>query len=447
MEGYRDIFWQGDKIVWKNFFKHYLLCIEHVYSLYVICGEEHAQITERDIPVYKCYDNLPTPHYKTLFDNIFKEFYDVVGGFVEKISTRSTPIRRDELYCYLTAVHYIAMEIIKSNYEKKGLIPKQEVNKNKKPINLNHLSKMIDAIEEGIKKENWADKISKIFEIQKFIYQDIYLTNSCTGTINRNDHNKNFLVIDFVEKYIAELEKLLYSKLYVACFMTECNNSSVWGHYGDGHKGVCLIFESEKEKAGFSIKLNGKIGSGSKGVIYGDRNYQFLKIKYDEGFSEIDYFKLIGRLPLPILLKTWYQDENGNLSEVANDILKDNDAWMKKYWDYFYKNINIKTQDWHYEEEYRLVISGLLDDEIEEKYRSLKYNFSSLKGIIFGIKTSRENKTKIIEIIQQKCKECGRTDFKFYQAYYCPEKKNIQNREVTLFTKSDEDNEIIEENQ
>ena len=28
MEGFKDLFWRGDEIVWRNFLKHYLLCLE-----------------------------------------------------------------------------------------------------------------------------------------------------------------------------------------------------------------------------------------------------------------------------------------------------------------------------------------------------------------------------------------------------------------------------------
>ncbi|EBO7426256.1 hypothetical protein D0128_24510 [Salmonella enterica] len=47
----------------------------------------------------------------------------------------------------------------------------------------------------------------------------------------------------------------------------------------------------------------------------------------------------------------------------------------------------------------------------------------SLKGIIFGIKTKKEDKIKIMQIINAKCEANDRNDFKFYQAFYSPTKK------------------------
>jgi hypothetical protein len=33
MEGFRDMYWSGDYIVWKNLFRHYLLCLERLCGL------------------------------------------------------------------------------------------------------------------------------------------------------------------------------------------------------------------------------------------------------------------------------------------------------------------------------------------------------------------------------------------------------------------------------
>lgn len=47
VEGYKDIFWFGDAIVWKNLLKHYLLCLEQVCALFIIGGKPRANPPER----------------------------------------------------------------------------------------------------------------------------------------------------------------------------------------------------------------------------------------------------------------------------------------------------------------------------------------------------------------------------------------------------------------
>ena len=147
----------------------------------------------------------------------------------------------------------------------------------------------------------------------------------------------------------------------------------------------------------------------------------------------------IGRLTGSDVIKHWYTDEEGNISECASHIRRDGDmdsgemvAWRESYLDNFYRDITAKTKDWEYEQEYRLILEDGLKQFDEKKNRTLTYDFNSLKGIIFGIKTSDEDKLKIIEIIQRKCKENNRTDFKFFQAYYSSEEGGIRKFEIGL---------------
>ncbi|MGA9046520.1 MAG: DUF2971 domain-containing protein [Sulfuricurvum sp.] len=434
MEGYRDIFWRGDKIVWKNLFKHYLLCLERVMMVLAVNGEEYCKIDENNIPIFAGFDDFPTPMYKELFENIASDFFSEYNESIKKIATRTTPVRRAELHWYLNAIHLTAIKIIQENYEKSGLLPKQENSNNQISNSLTTIISLVDSIEQNILENGDEDKIGVLFDVAKYIQLETKLINKFA--MMKNTPNRNFVLMEFPDKYINCLEKLMYPKWYTACFMSEkaINNSSVWGHYGDGHKGVCLIFESDENNF---INLYGKNGwGGSKNNIkpsFGWSNSEFQEIKYQKGFEEIDFWKSLGNLPIPILNSTWFFDEQANKSVISDFMLGTNeDEWRKVYWENFYRDITIKLKDWTYEQEYRLILTTLLDNEIEEQYRKLKYDFRSLKGLIFGIKMSEEDKIKIIEIIGQKCKETNRTDFELYEAYYSHKDKNIQHRKLGL---------------
>ena len=80
------------------------------------------------------------------------------------------------------------------------------------------------------------------------------------------------------------------------------------------------------------------------------------------------------------------------------------------------------------------ILASSLDSFSDPKDRSLYYEFSSLKGIVFGIKTTTEDKLKVIKIIERKCRETERDDFKFYQARYSPEEKCITYSEMSLLS-------------
>lgn len=430
MEGFRNLFWVGDKIVWKNLFKHYLLCLERACSLLIIGGEEFGKIDIDSLPIYQSYDEFPTPMYKTLFENISVDFFGIVGKLIEKLSTRTIPLRRDELVIYLDAIHFIGIDCIQINYEKDGLLQKSDRAIQYSKEAFEKILDLVDHVETFEKSDEKTKTLYDFLELYRFFKESTFFKHRVDGIIPSETPNRNFVFVDFPEKYLEAIERLLYPEWYTACFMAEGHNSSAWGHYSDSHKGVCLIFEGKGIENEYAISLFGKNGWGKDGPTFGYRNHQFYKISYEEGFGDIDFFKSIGRLPLPKLYTTWYMDGN-KVSDVADEI-KDEEAWKKHYWENFQRDILKKTKDWEYEYEYRLLLNGLLDDEIEKEHRLLKYDFNSLKGIVFGIKTSTEDKLKIIEIIKNKCKENKRGLFDFYQAYYSLQEKNIQFRKLAF---------------
>ncbi len=434
IEGYRDIFWSGDKVVWKNLFKHYLLCLERVSQLLILCGEEHCKIDENSIPIFAGFDDFPTPMYKELYEAITSDFLLECDDLITKIATRTTPVRRDELHIYLNVIHPIAIIIIQENYKKLNLLPNQENSNNQISNSLTTIIALVDSIEKDLLENGDENKIDVLFDIAKSIQLETRLINKFG--VMKNTPNKNFVLMEFPEKYMNCLEKLMYPKWYTACFMSEkaINNSSVWGHYGDSHQGICLIFEADEKD---SISLYGKTGwNSSKNnppiPSFGSINHKFYKINYKNGFEALDFWKSLGKLPIGKLYSTWFVDENNAKSVVSDYLFGDEENWRKNYWNNFYRDIVIKTKDWKYEKEYRLLLTSMLDDEIEIQYRKLKYDFRSLKGLIFGIKMSEHDKIKIIEIIGQKCKEINRTDFEFYQAYYSHKDKNIQHKKLGL---------------
>ena len=418
MEGFKNLVFNGDKIVWRNFFKHYLLCLEHVSSLYILCGEEHHNITEDSIPIFNGFDEFPTPMYKELFQKIYNETFLLCESFIDKISTRRTSIRKDEIGLYLTMFHSIAVEVIEKNYAQKQFIEQRKTSYHLDNTGFKKLEEMIDVIEKAIIETEDESIVSTLFLIQKQMQDEFHLISNLQSNLLVKSPNRNFLLIDFIDNYLNKIENLMYPEWYTACFMTESHNSSVWGHYGDEHEGVCLIFETnENNKISFDKNTTG---------------LEFKPVEYNEEFIEIDFFKSIGSLPQKKLIDTWYIDDKKTISDIADSLINDHKKWHKNHWYNFDKVVLTKTKDWEYEKEYRLILSSILEQKIDKKDRVYKYDFNNLKGLIFGIKTPLEKKLEIIEIIKSKCELKNREDFEFYQAYYCHINKNIQHRKMSF---------------
>ena len=99
----------------------------------------------------------------------------------------------------------------------------------------------------------------------------------------------------------------------------------------------------------------------------------------------------------------------------------------------FFRDITTKIKDWAYEQEYRLVLADESSQFSEKSDRKLTYDFDSLKGIIFGMRTPTEDQMKIIKIIEKKkCDRNNQNDFQFFQADYSAKDGEIRKHRVQL---------------
>lgn len=438
VEGFKNMFWFGDKVVWKNFLKHYLLCLEHICLLSTIGGEEYP-IDSSHIPVFKTENDLPTQQYKDMYQEICQLFFahKIISKYPEYLSFRKNPLRRNELYFYLRMLHFYALDTILTVYENYRHInkrPKDDAFRQAgtkgiidfEKIDANNLEQEHPDIED-ITEQFYAAANETFFQLEL-----AYQYNNPTLS---NFKNRRLIITEFPEKYLKQLEKIVHPDWYVAAFSANCNNPSMWGHYGDNHRGVCLKFKADLVQDKPAINLHGIIGWGDSkeesGPIYGDRDCPFYKVNYTGKYPEVDFFRSLGCLPGPALT-WWYLDENSNKSSCNEDVYKDVNQWREKYWSDLQKNLTIKLEDWSYEEEYRLILYGNFTDYGDVAKRKLKYHFKDLEGIIFGVNTSEQDKLSIMKIIENKCRNEKRQDFKFYQAYYSRKTGKIENTEWRL---------------
>jgi hypothetical protein len=437
MEGFRDIFWQGDVIVWQNLFRHYLLCLEWAYSI-VVLGEESEPLSWKNIPFSNVHDVSFTQQYATRIEQLVASFRAErgVSVLVEALAKRAAPIRRDELAAYLQPIHTLALSVIKKNYRDHGLNRQQEDD----PVvdeylahSADQLALMLQHIERLVEDVPDAEHaISALFKAHDHAFEQFRLLDRYNKSQQAVEANRNFVLFDFPSDYIKRLETLVYPDWYVACFMKECRSSSVWGSYGDSHTAACLIFRVKDEGDAPSLRLRRTCGHNSNGAVVDYVAHSFHEVVYENAHLPVDFFRSLGRLPTPYLSKAWYADDTGQRSICADDVFTDEEAWRDRYWAAFYHGITRKLQAWRYEKEQRLILSGMTLDFSGPDSRATNYDFNDLEGIIFGINTPIDKKIAICRIIEEKCRAVGRRDFKFFQAYYAQEKGTIEHAELSL---------------
>ena len=441
MEGFRDIVWRGDKVVWTNLFKHYLYCLHRAYIDIKIFGDQFPFEAGR-IPVLGRWDEPLTPQLGDLFDEIWKSFCEghSLSALIDKIATMRHHVRYNELLFYLDNVHLAALNSIQEVHVDHGLSPETERPQGSGEVIMSVLTgsdffELIPQAEAKVKKFSEA-MFSIVYQmsVERRLGFKYNLRNARAGTF---ESNRQLLLVDFPTIYVERLEKLLWPQWYTACFTRGYHDSSLWAKYGDDHRGVCLIFEAAETDDARSLSLKQVTGSSSyhQGGSRDHWNFApmtFRDVSYSDKPGEIDFFRNIGMLPLKAIMDLWYTDDLGNTSECSSHIDSDMDIepWRKRHWDDYERDISIKSRSWEHEQECRLILHGLLEDALDDHRRTLTYDFESLKGIIFGIRTTDDDKIKVVESVHNKCLENGRSDFQFFQAYYSHEHGDIRKHAI-----------------
>ena len=443
MEGFRDMVWRGDRIVWTNLFKHYLYCLHWAYLDVTIFGDQFAFEVDR-IPVWGRWDEPLTPQMGDLFGEIWNRFCEGhrLSDLIDKIATMRHHVRYTELLFYLDHAHLAALNSIQEVHVDHGLSPETERPQGSGEVGKSVLPgsdffELIPQAEAELK--NFSEVMFSIvyqMSVERRLRFKYNLRNARAGTF---ESNRQLLLFDFPTIYVERLEKLLWPQWYTACFARGYHDSSLWAKYGDDHRGVCLIFGAAETDDARSLSLKQATGWSSDHQG-GSRDHwsfapmTFRDVSYSDKPGEIDFFRNISMLPLKAIKDLWYTDDLGNTSECASHIDSDMDleSWRKRHWDDYERDISIKSRNWENEQECRLILHGLLEDSLDDLSRTLTYDFESLKGIIFGIRTTDDDKIKIVEIVHNKCLDNGRSDFQFFQAYYSHEHGDIRKHEIRL---------------
>lgn len=440
MEGFRDTFWDGDEVVWRNLFRHYVQCLSHAFFFICIVQEEHA-ISWDLIPLHDVRPQALVEGIRSVLDEVLKDFFShaEMGPYIQQISERSHAVRRNELEFHLRNVHELAIPCIARVLERRKLHPPfkgtdEAIIKAKKRLSeASESARLSNLVEkEHPDKEHVTEQI---FASLKNAMKQVVLIDKYNGLLNQDHKNRNFVFLDFPEGYVRNVEKLVYPVWYTACFTKDYQNSAVWGTYGDCHRGACLKFRVKEEGGKPCLKLNRVNGWGSSGPVRRNVKNPLLPVEYQSKFVAIDFFRSLGSIPIPVLHRDWHRSEDGRVSlcDFGGDFTEEQ---RKEFWKTFETSATTKLKDWAYEEEYRLVNFGYVVDYSDPKLRIANYEFSDLEGIIFGMNARDEDKLAIMKIIDEKCAEHKRDDFKLYQAYYSHATGRIETTELQLLKMS-----------
>ena len=436
MEQIRDLIWEGDRIAWFNLFKHYLMCLQWTSELESKSGDR-VTMTPNCIPTNKLPDNFSIDAWRRRYRTNTEKIFELakLNELVDHLVDIGARVHKAELNYLLRSIHMTAYYSIKEFQERLCLahdLPNAfpVVSKLRNRINW---PEYFDTVRSG------ADAAKRDHELalvaNSFAFSDIMkFGRSEANKGKRSQQNRRFMMVDFVDAYVDGIIELTQPTWYTACFTTDPTDAAQWAHYGDNHKGVCLVFDIgvvDELQLEFEQMVN---NAGADEISKRYASLQFDDVEYREYVGYSRFFQTLGHLRSKELKDMWFVDENGALSTCAPTFgsKQDENKWAIGYMRQFVRSLFVKTRDWANEKEARVIISAR-DPEIPmETFRLSTYSFNDLKGIIFGMNTPIKKMLPIREIIEKKCDDIGRTNFVYGRAYHCPPHGRIEIGEVDV---------------
>ncbi|KAA0982634.1 DUF2971 domain-containing protein [Pseudomonas sp. ANT_J12] len=417
LEGYREIYWSGDKIVWLNLFRHYLLTL--AIRSWQVDGEVYGEDVPPDLVVHVSPETLEGEH-RVAFDAMDKLLCSdgMIDGFVSALAKRRRKCFKPELLSYLQWLHWYILSIVFEVNHQHNL---SSMSYPERPFDPGEWQRISTGIIKGIGKRLTKSQKTEAHASIAVSAAAYRINSSLIGDPKYVEYNQ--LITTFPPRYCESIERLMYPDWYVACFMEDASNSSIWGTYGENHTGICLKYKVSGAADNINLELYGSAGLGNKGISQTYQGMTFQKVHYNREHVEINFFTSLGNISQE-KTEFWYQGVEGEYSSAGQWFLSDGHKYRDRHWKRFDLALTTKLAQWRAEQEYRIILKSHIDLSAP-KDRLLKYKFKNLDGLIFGIKTPLKDKLRAIDIIKDHCRNAERKSFNFYQAYYDPETKTI----------------------
>ncbi|WP_339492912.1 DUF2971 domain-containing protein [Pseudomonas sp. EA_15y_Pfl2_R67] len=424
LEGHREVIWKGDSVVWENFFQHFMDCLL-IRNTQYFTGKFEAL----DFPTYPNYEvqAVPPENYKEIA-GLVSRFFDSpnVKRHIAVLAFKEREVNRNELMLHLRSIQSFAMHIISEVLVSYKLIEKGYGINGATHEELLTVSTNLLNYFEGLGDELLEAEFDS--SALAFLRSDDLVKGYARLKIGESK-NWTRLCIDFPEEFLTSRIRLTTSEWFVSCFMENCENSAIWGTYGNNHQGVCLKFKVNNDEGQPGISL---MKPGLKHGIkwWTQTKFHFSKVSYTEKSPDLDFFCSLAGYGAQEIIDKWYTDKSGNVSSRKRDVFENHQQWCADYHRDNFKSLTVKTRHWSNEQEYRLILKSQFNSYIDEDDRKLRYNFDDLDGIIFGIKTADSDKYKLIEMVERMCQTRNREEFTFYQSFYDSSADAIRYRPV-----------------
>ncbi|WP_128904786.1 hypothetical protein [Halorubrum amylolyticum] len=418
LEGYQDVFWEGDEVLWENLLRHYLL---NLHQAVITCAlfDDGEDLNEYAIEPKLTRGDLSTDKRRQQFDSICQSFFEAKGfeRVASSLASLPEPLKRNNLKQILSVIHRSALKSVLERMRASGVIPEgwPEVTNSG---GSETVERLLDAISAAMADED-EELLESVASLVGPLKSHMYLQQAVQTGVEQLElqHKKYHLLhYSFPDRYIREItNSLIHTNWHTLCFARECASPPMWATYADEHRGAALMFRADCQTDESWGKMNVSESAGSE-PSSGEITAPLYTVDYESPPPEVDFFRFLGRLPLPKLESAWHSTPDGRTSKMMDEIIDDLDAWRENLWDHFHSMSTRKLSKWEHEQEIRMVLPDLL--ESEGSHRKVTYDMSQLEGIVFGLRTSLEDRFEVMKIISENIQDGDSSPVEFYEMVY-----------------------------
>lgn len=422
IEGYLKIFWRGDKPAWEGLLKNFVCSLFYDLQTYLfMAGRYHNDEQENFLSNLKSKILLFDLHK---FDDspLSKIFEELAENFLAEETVQEVVnfYGDDKIKCYSRETEFIFRTVIDAAFticvrkcKSLGLI--------RDDFDEKFFDVAYEISFEELKNISDAARKQKIDALEN-LNLDMMESGLLALKLNHRSSDMNYrfkqhmlwLRFIFPRTYVEQLKEIIYPNGYVVCFSDTPTNSAMWGNYADNHRGICFIYDTENF-------------DGHDFITFAAKSLEVKPIKYSERAVERNFFDTLRHMNF-IHAEDWLTGLGGRKSKKLT-ASEGESKYIEDYQEKFYRKIT----DWHYEREYRIFLPDRFHRYADKFTRNLKYDLRTLTGIVFGIRTTLDDKLEIL----QKLSRLGKSirDFEFFQAEYDDETQIISIREKNLLMK------------
>lgn len=208
LEGFKDIFWMGDRIVWRNLFRHYILNLLQATSIFAITGAKLTTDLSASL-IHQTDDDLPKAPIRDVYANACRMFFEspAVLQLIDAFSASGKAVRRDELIFYLLMIHPLALHVVLTALGRRG----QALMKSTAPLEA-MLEGLSQKLEEALRGLVLADELSDhLYRATSSISSQLDLIFEFNNAVTEEQRSWLSIARDFPDYYVAALVRLRWA--------------------------------------------------------------------------------------------------------------------------------------------------------------------------------------------------------------------------------------------